>query len=94
MNSTPPDQRNAAGFDRDKGHDVKSLLHLARFLKPYRWAMVGAFTALMIAAVTVLALGVGLRRLVDEGFSAGNPALLDQALIVLLVVIILLAVAT
>ncbi len=81
-------------FDREKGRDLKSLLRLVRFLKPYRWVMAAALAALLVAAVTVLALGVGLRRLVDDGFSAGNPALLDQALIVLLVVIIVLAAAT
>jgi ATP-binding cassette subfamily B protein len=50
--------------------------------------------ALTVAAGTVLALGIGLRRLVDEGFRSGNEAMLDQALIVLLGVVVLLSAAT
>lgn len=53
--------------------------------------MTGAIIALIVASGTVLALGNGLRMLVDRGFAAGNTALLDQALFVLFGVIILLA---
>ncbi|MEP4887671.1 MAG: ABC transporter transmembrane domain-containing protein, partial [Alphaproteobacteria bacterium] len=45
-------------------------------------------------AGTVLVIGQGLRRLVDEGFAAGNIGLLDDALVALLVVVVLLAGAT
>ncbi|MDJ0983464.1 MAG: ABC transporter transmembrane domain-containing protein, partial [Kiloniellales bacterium] len=51
----------------------------------------GAFVALVIAAGTVLAMGVGLRRLVDDGFAGGNAALLDQAVFVLFGVTLVLA---
>ncbi|MCH7776495.1 MAG: ATP-binding cassette domain-containing protein, partial [Gemmatimonadetes bacterium] len=50
--------------------------------------------ALSVAAGTVLAMGLGLRRLVDEGFASGDTALLDDALRALLVVIVVLAGAT
>ena len=53
--------------------------------------MAAACLALLVAASTVLALGFGLRRLVDDGFAQGNSALLDQAVLVLLVVVLLLA---
>lgn len=74
--------------------ELGQLRHILRFVLPYRGAMVGAFVALTVAAGTVLVMGVGLRRLVDDGFSSGNAALLDQALIALLGVILLLAAAT
>ena len=57
-------------------------------------AMAAASVALLVAATTVLALGQGLRFLVDEGFSGGSTALLDQAFFILLGVVTLLAVAT
>lgn len=47
--------------------------------------------ALIVASGTVLALGSGLRMLVDQGFADGNAALLDQALFVLFAVTLLLA---
>jgi ATP-binding cassette subfamily B protein len=78
------------GASRDLGHLWRAL----RFLTPYKLAVAGALLALTAAAATVLALGFGLRRLVDEGFRDGDAALLDQALIVMFGVIALLAVAS
>jgi ATP-binding cassette subfamily B protein len=54
----------------------------------------GAFTALVVAASTVLVLGFGLRKLVDEGFAGNNSALLDQAVLGLVAVVLVLALAT
>ncbi|KJB95976.1 ABC transporter ATP-binding protein [Skermanella aerolata KACC 11604] len=50
--------------------------------------------SLTVAAGTVLGLGAGLRALVDQGFAAGNPALLDKGLLVMLAVICILAAST
>ena len=73
---------------------LANLLPILPFLKPYRVAFAAAAVALSVAASAVLGLGLGLRRLVDDGFRAGDADLLDQALVVLLGVIILLAAAT
>ncbi|GAB4186508.1 MAG: hydrophobic compound transporter HcuC [Thalassobaculales bacterium] len=67
---------------------------LAAFVAPYRWRVAGAGAALVVAAATLLGLGIGLRRLVDEGFARGDSGLLDQALVALLGVVGLLALAT
>jgi ATP-binding cassette subfamily B protein len=50
--------------------------------------------ALVFAASAVLAMGQGLRRVIDRGFINANAQLLDEALILLLVVIAILAAAT
>lgn len=73
---------------------IGALRGLLPYLSPYKSAIVGALIALTIAASAVLIMGVGLRSLVDEGFSGGNAGLLDDALIGLLVVIIVLTGAT
>ncbi len=80
--------------DRAKAGDMRSLKALLGFVRPYWLAVAGAAVALVVAAGTVLALGQGLRTLVDKGFSSGDAGLLDTALLVLLVVILLLAAAT
>ena len=80
--------------ERDKRGDLRVLVRLYGFLRPYWLRIVGAGASLMVAAGTVLALGQGLRALVDEGFSGGDSSLLDSALFVLLLVILLLAGAT
>lgn len=56
--------------------------------------MVGAAIALVVAAGSVLAIGQGLKRVIDFGISAGNPGLLDDALLGLGVVILLMSAAT
>jgi ATP-binding cassette subfamily B protein len=70
------------------------LRRILAFLRPYRWRLVGAMLSLMIAAGTVLALGQGLRRLVDDGFRSGDAALLDRAVMVLIAVVVVLAAST
>ena len=89
MASSP--QRSPRLEDRERSRDLSSLRALLPFLSPYRLQMTGAIIALIVASGTVLALGNGLRMLVDRGFAAGNTGLLDQALFVLFGVIILLA---
>ncbi|MFQ5784242.1 MAG: ABC transporter transmembrane domain-containing protein [Alphaproteobacteria bacterium] len=83
-----------AAVERPKGRDLGELRHVLRFLRPYKLAVAGALVALTTAAATVLALGLGLRRLVDEGFKGDSTALLDQALIVMFGVIALMALAS
>ncbi|MBS27738.1 MAG: ABC transporter [Alphaproteobacteria bacterium] len=73
---------------------LRELRRLGGFLRPYRLAIAGAGLALTVAAGTVLVIGQGLRRLVDDGFAAGNIALLDNALVALLVIVVVLAGAT
>ncbi|MGE5524706.1 MAG: ABC transporter transmembrane domain-containing protein [Rhodospirillaceae bacterium] len=74
--------------------EVSHLVRLARFVLPYRGRVAGALVALVIAAACVLALGQGLRRVVDGGFMSGDPRLLDGALAGVLAVASVLAVAT
>ncbi len=80
--------------ERAKSRDFGQLRRLARYLKPYRLQVAGALVALVVAAVTVLGLGVGLRQLVDEGFSGQDTNLLDHALIAMLGIVVLLAAAS
>ncbi len=77
--------------ERPASRRLAELTRLWPFVRPYRIRVAGAFLALLVAASTVLALGFGLRRLVDDGFASGNAGLLDQAVLVLLVVVLLLA---
>ncbi len=71
-----------------------SLARLSRFLLPYRARIAAALLALVVAAGCVLALGQGLRHVVDAGFGSGEPRLLDQALAAAVAVAVTLAVAT
>jgi len=85
--ATPSDKPRAS-------RSLKPLFPLAAYIRPYLWRSVGAAVALVISSGTVLLLGQGLRRLVDQGFTAGNAHLLDQAVGALIAVIAVLALST
>jgi ATP-binding cassette subfamily B protein len=82
------------GVEERPRAQIGALRGLLPYLAPYRRAIFGALAALTVAAAAVLIMGVGLRSLVDKGFSGGDTGLLDEALIGLLVVIIVLTGAT
>lgn len=72
----------------------KSLRRLAGFLAPYRARIAVAVVALIVAAACVLALGQGLKYVVDNGFGSGDARLLNQALGAMIGVAIALSLAT
>ncbi|MFB3149954.1 MAG: ABC transporter transmembrane domain-containing protein [Alphaproteobacteria bacterium] len=94
MKRTTQSQDARAAEAPQRAGNLDQLVHLYRFVRPYWPAVAGALVALSVAAGTVLVMGLGLRRLVDEGFASGDTALLDGALRALLVVIVVLAGAT
>ena len=74
--------------------ELAHLARLWRFLAPYRGRLVIALAALVIAAGCVLALGQGLRHVIDAGFGSSDPRLLNTALAAVVAVSALLAAAT
>ncbi len=64
------------------------------FIARYTWAAVGATVALLASAGLVLALGQGLRRLIDGGFASGSQAQLNATALGMSGIIVLLALAT
>ena len=73
---------------------MRHVLRLASFVAPYRLKVAVAMLALVVAAGCVLALGQGLKFVVDRGFGSGSPALLDGALAAMIGVAALLSAAT
>jgi ATP-binding cassette subfamily B protein len=64
------------------------------FIAPYKKAAFGAFAALLVSSTTTLAIGGGLRGVIDRGFQAHDPAMLDHTLLLMFVAILVLAAAT
>ncbi len=73
---------------------TRPLHALLSLLKPYRRRVAVAGVALVVAAMAMLAVGQGLRAVIDQGFSAGDAAWLDRALGAMFGVIVVLAIAT
>ena len=84
----------AASKPEDPRSSLAHLKRLWRFVAPYRARVVVALCALMTAAGCVLALGQGLRHVIDAGFGSRDPQLLNAALAGVVAIAILLAVAT
>jgi ATP-binding cassette subfamily B protein len=73
---------------------LRTLARAARFLRPYRRQIALAGIGLVVAATAVLAIGQGLRFVVDRGFAAANAYELDRMLALTLAVIVVMAAAT
>jgi ATP-binding cassette subfamily B protein len=73
---------------------IASLALLLPYMRPYLGRSVGAGFTLLLAAALVLALGQGVRRLIDMGFASGSMASLNRAALAMSAVIIALALAT
>lgn len=67
---------------------------LLPFLRQYKWHVAGALLALLVSSVMVLALGQGLKHLIDGGFTSGSQAQLNTTAAVMACVIAGLGVAT
>ena len=66
---------------------------LLGFLQPYRTRVLLAVLCLLLGSLSWLALGQGVRLLVDEGFVANNSARLNQITLGILLVCLLASLA-
>jgi ATP-binding cassette, subfamily B, bacterial len=85
MSKTTPKPEKAA---------FSSLIPIFTFIKPYKGVVTAALIALLVTAGVNLSLGQGVKFVIDHGFIAGSQAQLQQAVLVLIGLISLLAVGT
>ncbi len=90
----PSGSRGESRSDREKSRDLKKIRPLLRFVLPYRVEAMCAVFALTVSAAAVLAMGVGLRLLIDQGLGGDDVSLLNDALIYLIGMVVLLALGT
>jgi ATP-binding cassette subfamily B protein len=90
-NPTPSNTRTARALH---SLPLGSLGLLLPYLRPYRLRTVSATVALLTAAGLILALGQGIRRLIDRGFASADTLHLDHAALAMFAVVAALAIAT
>jgi len=73
---------------------LSSLTHLGRFLSPYKLTLSAAAIALIFTAGVTLAIGQGVRILIDQGFATGSEEHLNSAVLIILSLTLLMAVGT
>ncbi|RTE67692.1 ATP-binding cassette domain-containing protein [Amphritea opalescens] len=71
-----------------------TLTQLLRFMLPYRRYWVGAMVALLFTASITLAIGQGVRLVIDNGFVAGSVSQLNQSILLLVAMAVLMACGT
>ncbi len=80
--------------DQPRQKNLRVLRQLFPYLRPYRAIVAGAGLALALTALIPLSIGYGLRAMIDQGFAASDPAMLDRSLLGLLGLIVVMAAAT
>ena len=83
-----------AMLDRPKGKDHRYLYRMFGFMRPYGVALLLAATALVITAGATLSIGLGVKFLIDNGLSAGDPEFLDRGLYVLIGIVLVISIGT
>lgn len=79
---------------RARSRNLRPLLRLLPFVRPYRGRVVLALVALLVASAATLVVPVAVRRVIDHGFSGENVALVNQYFGVMLMVVALLAIGS
>ena len=87
----PRNQQDTLTEQRPSSRNLRVLKQLFSFMQPYRGALLGAVLALLVAAMAVLGFGLVLQQVVDHGLSSGSATALNQALLVFLVVVTVMA---
>lgn len=89
--SQPARRERPPAANHPTTRDLRTLVQLLGFVRPYSHQLVAAVLALFTAAAAVLAFGQVFREVVDSGLKSGSPDALDQALLVFLGVVLVLA---
>lgn len=79
---------------RPRGRALGPLVSLLPLVTQYPWQLLGALGALVAATLATLAVPIGVRGMVDEGFSVENAQSIDQHFAVLMALAAALAVAS
>src|SRR5438046_1747387 len=77
-----------------KRPQLAPLLGLRRYVLRYRWQVVGAILALLVAALATLVVPLAVRRMIDYGFSAERLGLINQYFAALIAIAAVLAAAS
>jgi ATP-binding cassette subfamily B protein len=94
----PTETALTAGAPQEAGvarrSNLRPLASLLPYVNRYRWRVVAALGALILAALTTLVVPIAVRRMIDFGFTARGLALIDNYFLVMIGVGAVLALAS
>jgi ATP-binding cassette subfamily B protein len=73
---------------------MKSLLRIWPYVAQYKIQIVGALAALLLTSLVTLALGQGVKMVIDNGLLSGSTAMLNQTMAVVMTLVVLMAFGT
>ncbi|AXS41829.1 ABC transporter transmembrane domain-containing protein [Breoghania sp. L-A4] len=80
--------------EQKPSRSIRPLVSLLPYLKRYRLQVLAAFAALVAASIATLAVPLAVRRMIDFGFGAADPAFIDRYFGMLIFVVAALAMAS
>ncbi len=90
----PAEQIEEQAKRRARARNLNPLLALWPFLKAYPSMLMGAFIALIIATVSMLAVPLALRQMIDFGFSSSDVATINRYFAAMMLVAIVLGISS
>jgi ATP-binding cassette subfamily B protein len=92
--AAPADATTADGVKPSRSVKLRPLVSLLPYVRRYRGRVAAALCALVVAALTTLAVPLAVRRMIDFGFSGEKLTLIDSYFAVMIAVVALLALAS
>lgn len=80
--------------DSTSTQGLKQLVRIWPFISKYKLQLVGALLALLLTAGVTLAIGQGVRLVIDTGIMSDSKAALNQSLMAMMTLIVLMAFGT
>ena len=80
--------RKTTNTVKNQKQDLRLLLHLAPFIKPYKKVASIAGIALILGSIAFLLLGQGIKLFIDEGLYALDSKAMITILLVLLIMVV------
>jgi len=80
--------------DRPKSKNYAYLRRTFGFIKPYTRQLIIFAAALTVTSLATLSIGMGLKFVVDQGLSAGDPDMLNRGLAILMGIVLFIAAST
>jgi len=77
-----------SGLKNSSSSSYHQYLKIIRYVKPYKYRLMGALLASVVATLVWLAVPLGLRELLDAVFEESNPALLNTITVALIILFV------
>ncbi|NOT71251.1 MAG: ATP-binding cassette domain-containing protein [Hyphomicrobium sp.] len=77
-----------------KRRSLRPLLTLSPLILKYKGMLAVALSAMVVSAIAMLAVPLAVRRMIDNGFTASNPGLIDSYFLTLIGIGLIIAIAS